>query len=250
MKPLGQELSQLVAMRPVQEFKQSFLDQAAGSSVEMPMSQPVYNVYDAERRLVESWAQVVADDRAVREQMEREEAESVVQTKDEKVKQEAKHIEEQLKPILEVKQIFGQQKKAVLEAQVAQEAPAAQEAQEPEVGKTVPKKVGSSVGQVPKSPERRGPTIPFGCPLVKDPNDPWFGLTPGHRAPSRHPGSGESTPRPSSTPRREETFQPFKGIEKQDLSPVEATGPGPSRYTGTPSGIWLCTPTHGPGASL
>ena len=35
MKPLGQELSQLVARRPVQEFKQKFLDCAAGSSAEM-----------------------------------------------------------------------------------------------------------------------------------------------------------------------------------------------------------------------
>ena len=48
----------------------------------------------------------------------------------------------------------------------------------------------------------------------------------------------------------EEPFQPFKGIEEQDLSPGGAAGPGPSRYTGTPSGIQLCTPTPGPGVSL
>ena len=48
----------------------------------------------------------------------------------------------------------------------------------------------------------------------------------------------------------EEPFQPFKGIEEQELSPVGAAGPGPSRYTGTPSGIQLRTPTLGSGASL
>ena len=55
---------------------------------------------------------------------------------------------------------------------------------------------------------------------------------------------------PVEQPRREKPFQPFKGIEEQDFSPVGATGPGPSRYTGTPGGIRLCTPTHGPGACL
>ena len=48
----------------------------------------------------------------------------------------------------------------------------------------------------------------------------------------------------------EEPFQPFKGIEEQDLSPVGAAGPRLSRYTGTPSAIWLHTPTPGPGGSL
>ena len=47
-----------------------------------------------------------------------------------------------------------------------------------------------------------------------------------------------------------EPFQPSKGVEELDLSPVEATGPGPSRYTGTLNGIQLCTPTQGPGMSL
>ena len=82
MKPLGQGLSQLVARRPVQEFKQRFLDCAADGSAEMPMSQPVYNVYKTERKLAESWAQVVADDRAVREQLEREEAECIAQAEE------------------------------------------------------------------------------------------------------------------------------------------------------------------------
>ena len=51
MKPLGQELSQLVTQKLVQEFKQIFLDCAVGSSAGMFMSQPVYNVIDAERKL-------------------------------------------------------------------------------------------------------------------------------------------------------------------------------------------------------
>ena len=111
MKPLGQNLSQLVARKPVQEIKQRFLDRAVGSSAGISMSQPVYNVTEVEGSLAASWEQVEADDRAAREQMEREEAECFAQakeekTKQEKAKQEAKHIEEQLKPILEFKQKF------------------------------------------------------------------------------------------------------------------------------------------------
>ena len=75
MKPLGQELSQLAARRLVKEFKQRFLDCAAGSSAGMSMSQPEYNVIETERRLAESWKQVGADNRYARGQMERDEAE-------------------------------------------------------------------------------------------------------------------------------------------------------------------------------
>ena len=81
MKLLGQELSQLVARKPVEEFRQRFLDHAVGSSAGMSRSQPVNNVIKAERRLAESWAQVEADNRAAREQMEREEAEHITQAK-------------------------------------------------------------------------------------------------------------------------------------------------------------------------
>ena len=106
MKPLGQELSPLAARKPVQDFKQRFFDHAACSSAGMSMSQPEYNVTEAKRRLAESWKQVEANDRAAIEQMEREQAEHITQAKEEKVKQEAKHIEEQLKPILEFKRKF------------------------------------------------------------------------------------------------------------------------------------------------
>ena len=75
---------------------------------------------------------------------------------------------------------------------------------------------------------------------------------PGHSVPSGHSASGKSTPPPTSTPVAQpveqpaeqlegekpfQPFQPFKGIEEQDLSPVRAAGPRPSTYTGTPSGI-------------
>ena len=70
--------------------------------------------------------------------MEREEAECITQAKKERVKQEAKHIEEQLKPILEFKQKFLASRK-----QYVSEVTAAQEAQEPEVEKTESKKVDS-----------------------------------------------------------------------------------------------------------
>ena len=159
------------------------------------------------------------------------------------MKQEAKHIEEELKPILEFKQKFLARRK-----QSVTEAPATQEAQETEVEKAELKKVHSS-GQVPRhSGEGVETTILFGCPKVKDPNDPWFGLMPGHSIPSRHSASGETTPPSTSTPvtqpvaqpveqpaeelEEEEPFQPFKGIEEQDPSPAIAAGPGPSRYTG------------------
>ena len=58
MKPLGQELSQLVARKPVQEFKQRFFDCAVGSNAGMSRSEPVYNVIEVKRRLAEGWAQV------------------------------------------------------------------------------------------------------------------------------------------------------------------------------------------------
>ena len=91
--------------------------------------------------------------------MEREEAKRIAQAKEEKVKQEAKCIEEQLKPILEFKhKILPSRKQSI------PEAPAAQEAQGLEVEKTEPKKVDSSVGQSPRhSGEGVKTTLPFGC---------------------------------------------------------------------------------------
>ena len=216
MKSLGQELSQLAARKPVQEFKQRFLDHAAGSSAGMSMSQPVYNGIEAERRLAESWAQVEADDRATREQMESEEAKYITQAKEEKVKQEAKHIEEQLKPILEFKQKFLASRK-----QSVPEAPATQEVQEPEVEKTALKKVDSPVGQVPRhSGEGVETTISFGCPRVKDPNDPWFGLMLGHSAPSGHSASGESTPPSTLIPVTQPVEQPAEVGSRGTISTI------------------------------
>ena len=52
----------------------------------------------------------------------------------------------------------------VPETQVTQEVTATQKSPViPEVEKTETVKADSSVGQVPKSPRRTGPTIPFGC---------------------------------------------------------------------------------------
>ena len=76
------------------------------------------------------------------------------------MKQEAKHIDEQLKPILEFKQKFLASRR-----QSVPEVPAVQETQEPEVEKTEPRKVGLSVGQAPRhSGEGVETTIPFECP--------------------------------------------------------------------------------------
>ena len=98
--------------------------------------------------------------------MEREEAKCITQAEEERMRQEAKCMEEELKPTLEDQQQFvtrGLQ--AVPETQVTQEVTATQKSPViPEVEKTEPKKADSSVGQVLKSPRRTGPTILFGCP--------------------------------------------------------------------------------------
>ena len=76
------------------------------------------------------------------------------------MKQEAKHVEEQLKPILEGKQKFLASKK-----QSVPKVLVAQEAQEPEVEKIEPKKVDSLAGQAPRhNGEGVETTITFGCP--------------------------------------------------------------------------------------
>ena len=93
-----------------------FLDCAAGDSAGMSMSRPVYNVIEAVRRLAESWAQVEADGRAAREQIEREEAELIAQAKEERVRQVAK---DQQKFVTKGAQ-------AVSEAQITQKATAEQ----------------------------------------------------------------------------------------------------------------------------
>ena len=67
------------------------------------------------------------------------------------MRQEAKHMEEELEPTSEDQQKFVTRvAQAVPEVQVTQEAK-----------KTEPKKAGSLVGQIPRqSLERTGPTIP------------------------------------------------------------------------------------------
>ena len=67
MNPLGQELSKLAVMKPVQGYKQRFLDRTKGSGIDISQS---LNVYDTERKLAENWLQVEAY-RTMREKMER-----------------------------------------------------------------------------------------------------------------------------------------------------------------------------------
>ena len=134
---LDHELSQLEIKQPVQEYRQRFLEHSADSS-------DGYNVCDEERKLAEIWAQVVEDDRVIREQMEREQAEcgarergvswplqeyrqrfakysACSKDKEEWEKEEA-HIQEQLKPMLEMKQWVME--KIHTKQQAAQEAQA------------------------------------------------------------------------------------------------------------------------------
>ena len=110
---------------------------------------------------------------------------------------------------MEFKQKFLARRK-----QSVTEVPATQEAQESEVEKTEPKKVDSSVEQVPRhSGEGVETTIPFGCPQVKDPNDPWFGLMPGHSILRGHSVNGESTLHPLVTQPVEKPVEELEGGE-------------------------------------
>ena len=90
----------------------------------------------------------------------------MAQAEEEKVRQEAKCMEEELEPTLEDQQKFVTRGAQVVpETQVTQEVTAAQKSPVIlEVEKTELKKVDSSVGQVPKSLRITRLTIPFGCP--------------------------------------------------------------------------------------
>ena len=75
MKPLDRELINLAVRKPVQEYKQNFLQNVHKDSEKVMHLAESCDLLEYEKKIAESWRQTIEDDRVVREQMEREEAE-------------------------------------------------------------------------------------------------------------------------------------------------------------------------------
>ena len=75
MKPLDRELINLAAMKPVQEYKQKFLQNVQEDSEKVMHLMEGRELLEYEKKIAEGWRQTIEDDRVVREQMEREEVE-------------------------------------------------------------------------------------------------------------------------------------------------------------------------------
>ena len=75
MKPLDRELINLAMMKPVQEYKQKFLQNVQEDSEKVMHPTEGHDLLENEKKIAESWRQRIEDDRVVREQMERDEAE-------------------------------------------------------------------------------------------------------------------------------------------------------------------------------
>ena len=75
MKPLDRELINLAVMRPVQEYKQKFLQSVQEDGEKVMHSMEGCELFKYEKKIAEGWKQTIEDDRVVREQLEREEAE-------------------------------------------------------------------------------------------------------------------------------------------------------------------------------
>ena len=74
MKPLDRELINLAAMKPVQEYRQKFLQNVQEDSEKVMHPTEGCELLEYEKKIAEGWRQTIKDDRVVREQMEREEA--------------------------------------------------------------------------------------------------------------------------------------------------------------------------------
>ena len=75
MKSLDRELINLAVMKPVQEYKQKFLQNVQEDSEEVMHPTEGCDLLEYEKKIAESWRQTIEDNRVVREQMEREDAE-------------------------------------------------------------------------------------------------------------------------------------------------------------------------------
>ena len=72
MKPLDRELINLAGIKPVQEYKQKFLQNVQEDSEKVIHPMEGHDLLEYEKKITESWRQTIEDDRVVREQMERE----------------------------------------------------------------------------------------------------------------------------------------------------------------------------------
>ena len=75
MKLLDRELINLAVMKPVQEYKQKVLQNVQEDSEKIMHLAEGRDLFEYAKKIAESWRQTIEDDRVVREQMEREEAE-------------------------------------------------------------------------------------------------------------------------------------------------------------------------------
>ena len=104
MKPMGKELSKLAVMKPVQEYKQRFLDHAQEEG---------HHLLTYENVLEESWEKTKTDNQVAQQGTEREEAQHISQQKEEEAKKEVERIEAQLKPFAETREkCYAQRKEA------------------------------------------------------------------------------------------------------------------------------------------
>ena len=115
MKPLDRELTNLAVMKPVQEYKQKFLQNVQEDSERVMHPMEGHDLFEYEKKITESWRQTIEDDRVVREQMEREEVERATRQKEEEIEKEGKGPEEQPQSPATVKEevIAGRREKGL-----------------------------------------------------------------------------------------------------------------------------------------
>ena len=108
MKPLNRELINVAAMKPVQEYKQKFLQNVQEDSEKVMHLMEGHELLKYEKKIAEGWKQTIEDNRVVREQMEREEA-----------KQATRQIEEELEKQAEGSEALPQSPATVKEEGIA-----------------------------------------------------------------------------------------------------------------------------------
>ena len=67
MKPLDRELINLAVMKPVQEYRQKFLQNVQEDSEKVMHLMEGHELLEYEKKIAEGWRQTIEDDRVVRE---------------------------------------------------------------------------------------------------------------------------------------------------------------------------------------
>ena len=104
MKPIDRELINLAAMKAVQEYKQKFLQNVQEDSEKVMHLTEGHELLEYGKKIAEGWRQTIEDDRVVREQMEREEAEQATRQIEEEIEKQAEGSEAQLQSPAAVKE--------------------------------------------------------------------------------------------------------------------------------------------------